>query len=49
MQAKHKLEMDRLTDDMERKHKENVNELKETLSDRHEQVTLFSDFGLILV
>ena len=39
---KHKLELDRLTDDLERKHRESVSEMKETLSERHDQVLLLS-------
>ena len=41
MQAKHKLELDRLSDDLERKHRDNVSEMKETLSERHDQVLLY--------
>ena len=40
MQAKHKLELDRLTDDMGRKHKEKLNEVKGTLSEKHDQVEI---------
>ena len=42
VQAKHKVELDRLTDDLERKYWDNVSEMKETLSERHDQVLLLS-------
>ena len=38
LQAKHKLELDKIKDDLDRKHREKVLEVKDELGDNHDMV-----------
>lgn len=42
MQAKHKLELDKVKDDLDRKHREKVLEIKDSLGDSHDQVCFYT-------